>query len=620
MYANILLPSRNISDLSSSFEKECNMVRQALLLEEGDTMRPALFTMINNKDREITERLTSIQALIPSDKLEAFEKANAAYTVFQPLLHQAIESIKDGNKALVIEDLARYGELRTAEASMETAIADLMFAVTGNAASLATSNNRMADSVFLVTVILVAAVLILSALIGYFTARGISRPIKKLTQDAKLLAAGNTDIEVAAGQKISKDEVGQIKGAFGTILQVIKELEADTDMLIGAAMEGRLTVRADAERHQGTYRRIVDGINATLDAMIAPVRESSDVLSELSKGNLDVRVTGDFKGDFALIKDALSNTIETLKGYISDITYVLGEMAKGVLTVGIESEYKGDFAALKESINKSIGAFNSVLNDINAAAEEVSMGTEQVSGSSQVISKGSLEQASALEELTQAISLIADQTRQNAESANTASQLSQKAKDDAEIGNEKMKALQSAMQEINESSTSISKIIKTIDGIAFQTNILALNAAVEAARAGVHGKGFAVVAEEVRNLAARSATAANETTELIDASIKKTKAGAELANVTADALLDIVKGVETTVNVSGEIAEASEEQAAGIGQINKGIVQLSAGVQNNSATAEEMAASSQEIAGQAIMLKEMVGKFQLKEQAVKADL
>ncbi|MGI6176686.1 MAG: HAMP domain-containing methyl-accepting chemotaxis protein [Christensenellales bacterium] len=619
MYANILLPSRNIADVSTSFQKECVMLRQSILLEQDDSMLPALITMIKNKDKEVVERLSSVKSLISQDKMEALEKANSAYAAYQPLLEKAIESIETGNKDWVVEDLAGYGELRDAESAMEKAVESLMFAVTGDSAALATSNNMMAESVFRVTIILTVVVVVLSALIGFFTAKGISHPIKKLTQNAKLLAAGNMNIEAEAGQKVSKDEVGQIQGAFGTILQVIKELESDTDMLIGAAMEGRLTVRADAERHQGTYRRIVEGINATLDAVIEPIRESSDVLGELSKGNLDVRVTGDFKGDFALIKYALNNTIETLKGYISDITYVLGELAKGVLTVRIESEYMGDFAELKASINKSIKAFNSVLNDINAAAEEVSVGTEQVSGSSQVISKGSLEQAGALEELTQAIAQIADQTKKNAESANTASRLSQQAKDEAENGNEKMKALQSAMQEINESSASISKIIKAIDDIAFQTNILALNAAVEAARAGAHGRGFAVVAEEVRNLAARSATAAQETTDLIDASIKKTRAGTELANVTADALSNIVNGVEKTVSVSGEIAAASEDQAAGIDQINKGIVQLSAVVQNNSATAEQMAASSQEISGQAIMLKDMVGKFQLQEQTEKTD-
>ena len=612
MYGNILLPTKAVAELHQNFQDACNSLRQALLLEDGDTSLLAVLSPITSSKQTIASRFSTVETLLPPEKADAFKAAKEAYDAFDPLLEKAVEDIKNGNKAAVAEELVSFGELRSAESNLSTALKELMFAVTGDAATISTQNNKTGEKVLLITVIAIGAVLILSVLIGIILTRGISRPIKKLTKNITKLASGETDFEL--DNAVTKDEVGKMREATRTILHVIKGLEDDTSMLIDAAMEGQLTVRADAQKHQGAYRHIVEGINATLDAMIKPIKESAQVLSELAKGNLSVSVSSEFKGDFALIKTALNETIDTLKGYISDITYVLGEMAEGELTVNIDSEYVGDFAAIKKAINKSIASFNSVLVEINAAAEEVSGGTEQVSDSSQAISQGASDQATALEQLAASASQIAEQTKMNAERAGKANELSLQAKDNALSGNEKMKLLLAAMEEINVASASISRIIKVIDDIAFQTNILALNAAVEAARAGVHGKGFAVVAEEVRNLAAKSAQAAKETTDLIDGSIKKTKAGTDIANVTAKALVEIVNGVETTVSLSGEIASSSNEQAAGINQINRGINQLSAVVQNNSATAQEVAASSQEISGQANILKDMVGRFSLSQK------
>ncbi len=350
------------------------------------------------------------------------------------------------------------------------------------------------------------------------------------------------------------------------MMETIQNLINESRVLVDAAVNGNLSIRGNVDKFKGGYREVIEGINNTMDAVVRPIEEASNIMQKMSEG---------------------------------DLTSTMNE------------NYKGKYAKIKDSLNFTISFFNDILNKINNAATEVASGSRQVSDGSQALSQGATEQASSVEELTVSITEVAAQTKENAVNANQANELALRAKENAEQGNKHMGAMLKSMEEINESSSNISKIIKVIDEIAFQTNILALNAAVEAARAGQHGKGFAVVAEEVRNLAARSANAAKETTGLIEGSIKKVETGTEIANATAKALNEIVDGVAKSANFVGEIASASNEQAAAIAQINKGVEQVSQVVQTNSATAEESAAASEELSSQSQILKEMVGKFRL---------
>ena len=409
-------------------------------------------------------------------------------------------------------------------------------------------------------------------------------------------------------------DFNEIKNNLNVCIEAVNALVKDADMLTVAAKEGRLSTRADASKHGGDFGKIVAGVNQTLDAVIAPVQEASTVLQQMSQGNLQSRVVGNYQGDHADIKNALNGTLDALSSYVNEISDVLTEMANSNMVVGITADYKGEFVQIKDAINLISNSLNGVLGDVDSAAEQVATGSRQVSDSSMSLSQGATEQASSIEQLTASIEVIATQTRKNAENANQAKSIAEDTQTNAARGNEQMKSMLQAMSEINDSSNNISKIIKVIDEIAFQTNILALNAAVEAARAGQHGKGFAVVAEEVRNLAARSANAAKETTAMIEGSISKVEGGTKIANETAEALNKIVEGIGQAANLVSEIAIASNEQAVGVDQINQGISQIADVVQTTSATSEETAAASEELSSQAEMLKSQIGKFRLRKK------
>ena len=354
------------------------------------------------------------------------------------------------------------------------------------------------------------------------------------------------------------------------MIQAIHDTVEEAERLAAATIDGNLSARGDEGKFEGDYLQVIQALNRTMDAVAAPIEETSQVLQEMARNNLTVEVTG---------------------------------------------EYRGEYDKIKTAANQAIRSFNELLGDINVAASQVAVGSKQVSDASQSLSQGATEQASSVEELTSSIAEIAAQTKQNAGDAAQASTLSGTVQAEATQGNDKMNQMLRSMEEINESSANISKIIKVIDDIAFQTNILALNAAVEAARAGQYGKGFAVVAEEVRNLAAKSAEAAKNTTSLIEGSISRVENGTKIANETAEMLKKISDSIQKATVLVGNIASASNEQATAIAQIDQGISQVSTVVQTNSATAEESAASSEELSGQADMLSEFVHKFKLKSLA-----
>ncbi len=538
--------------------------------------------------------------------------------------------------------------------------------------------------------------------------------LKRIVANLHKLAGGDLDLDFNVGEAdIHTKESHQDFIGISRSLQEVKDalglMISDANMLSQAAVDGNLSIRADASKHQGSYREVVDGVNATLDAIVTPLNETIRALGRIAVNDLDISMSDQYKGAYqelsgsinsvrdrllslldALIKvskgdtnrleefkgvgkrsendrlmpavmtmmqtirdliqeanllasacvegnlslrgdsekfeggyreiiNGMNQTMEAVERPFAEISEVLRHMADGDLTLNMNGEYKGEYLKIQAAVTHTSEAISDVLSNINIAAEQVSTGSNQVSDSSQSLSQGATEQASSIEQLSASIADIATQTKQNSVRAVQANELAMQAKGDADVGNNQMKLMLNSMAEINEASANISKVIKVIEDIAFQTNILALNAAVEAARAGQYGKGFAVVADEVRNLAAKSANAAKETTTMIEGSIKKAEAGTKIASETAQALVKIVTGVDQAASLVAEIATASNEQATGISQVNQGIEQVSQVVQVNSATAEESAAASEELSSQADLLKEMINRFKLRENENQAN-
>ncbi len=473
-----------------------------------------------------------------------------------------------------------------------------------------------------------------------------------VTDAAYQISLGNLDVDLKA-----RSENDRLIKAFIEMTSNLKYVIEQINFIAFNAIEGRLDTRIDQNNHSGDYRKIISGINNTLDAIIKPLNVSAEYMDRIAKGDIPPQITEIYKGDFSEIKNNLNQCIRAITLLVEDADFlsnaaiegklsiradeskhngdfkkiisgfnqtldaaiaptkeavnVLKAMAQGDLTMLMEGDFKGDHAVLKQSINSSLFSINELLNQVTETVQKVLVGSSQVEQASQTLNDSSSEQAASIEQMSSSMIEIASQTKQNADNANNASKLAENSLIASEKGYEEMQQLTNAMNDINQSSKNIAKIIKVIDEIAFQTNLLALNAAVEAARAGVHGQGFAVVADEVRNLAARSAEAAKETAELIEGSIMKVDIGSNLSQKTANVLNEIKDQARKVAGLIREIAIASNEQAEGISEVEFGFTQIDKITQKNNVGAEQSALTAEELANQARLLSDMLDNFEL---------
>lgn len=351
-----------------------------------------------------------------------------------------------------------------------------------------------------------------------------------------------------------------------------------------------------------------------LKSIVKPIQEVTESSRSLSEGKLDFHIDVNSENEIGVLADSLNTSVKNLRTYISDITDVLEDMASGNLGRESSIQYIGDFLQIQKAIGEISHGLSQTMEQISTAAVQVDSGSNQVADGAQSLAQGATEQASEVDNLMHMIEQVTDQINGNAQSAAITTKEADKVEESIALCNGQMQEMAEAMRQISACSGEIQHIIKTIEDIAFQTNILALNAAVEAARAGSAGKGFAVVADEVRNLAAKSADAAKNTTELIEKTLHMVETGSKLTNLTQESLGSVVNGAEIVTDQIKVISDASKEQEVAINHIKDSITQISTVIQSNSATSEESAAASEELAGQAQVLKGLIGKFRLKGQ------
>ncbi|MDR2166884.1 MAG: methyl-accepting chemotaxis protein [Clostridiales bacterium] len=424
---------------------------------------------------------------------------------------------------------------------------------------------------------------------------------------AKKYGEGDFSVNVSeypGNWKWANDAVDGLRDSFIHITKEVNKINNN-------AIKGNFDMQADLGNQKGEWAVLLTKLNDFCRAVNEPLLAVEHNVILMSKGDF-TPLEGNFSGKFKVLQDACNEANVKLNEHVDEIAHVLRAMAGGDLTQELRQDYPGSYMPIKKALITILDSLNASMKDITKASEQVLGGATTLADSARSLADGTTEQAVTIDELNSSIALIEEKTHFNSKRAGDADDLARLSNEHARVGNEKMQSMLNSMDNIKLSSDNISKIIKTIEGIAFQTNLLSINASVEAARAGAHGTGFAVVAEEVGNLASRSQKATKESSQLIldsIASVDNGSSSAQLAASTLDSMVDSARQVSELVS---QIAVISKEQATAIAELNKGIGHISDIVQSNAATSEECSALASEFTGHAQVLMDMVAFYKIR--------
>jgi methyl-accepting chemotaxis protein len=561
-------------------------LRNVLLVKDKESMEKET-ARIAEARKAISDGIENLEKTVKSEKgkelLKTVANCRSSYLVFQgDVLKLAQAGKRDEAVDLMLT------KLRAAQAAYIGSVEKLV----DYQNQLVEQGGRDAENTyknsFRLNATLSAIALLLAVAIAYWITTSIRRPINRCVDIANQVAKGNTDIKIDV---TNTDETGILLGSMQVMVGNIRSLVEDAATLSKAALEGKLATRADASRHEGDFRKIVEGVNDTLDAVIGPLNVAAEYVDRISKGDIPPKITDSYNGDFNEIKINLNVLIDSME----EVTKVSQEIARGNLVVSVKT--RSDKDELMKALASMTEKLTHIVEEVSTAADNVAAGSQQLSMATQDMSQGATEQAASAEEVSSSMEEMVSNIRQNADNAQQTEKIALKASQDAREGGQAVTETVSAMKEIAQK-------ISIIEEIARQTNLLALNAAIEAARAGEHGKGFAVVATEVRKLAERSQLAAGEINRLSGASVG-------IAEKAGEMLARIVPDIQRTADLVSEINAASNEQNTGSEQINQAIQQLDKVIQQNAAMTEEMASTTEELSSQASQLQETVGFFKI---------
>ena len=624
------------NDVIDSLNIIARTMRNSLLVKTPEEVEQE-FTRLVAARKIIGERIDQMSTTFNTAEGRAMlQKLIDARTAYVPAQEKFIEMVKAGRRDDATEFMLT--EIRRQQNAYVASVDELIKYLTELTAKNGAASVEQAQSARTLVLTLSAAAILLALLFATLITRSLTRPISQVVDAVRKMAAGDMNFEL---KSTAKDEVAEVMRSVTAAQASVQALIADANTLSTAAIEGRLATRADASRHQGDFRKIVEGVNQTLDAVIGPLNVAANYVDRISKGDIPEKITDNYNGDFNTIKNNLNTCItavnklvedanmlsaaavagkletradtaqhqgdfrrivegvnETLDAVVSpiqDVQRVMGAMSQGDMTQTITQAYQGDFAVLKDAINDTIGKLSETIAQIITAADALSNASGQVSATAQSLSQASSEQAASVEETTASLEQMTASVNQNTENAKITDNMATKSAKEAGEGGEAVGKTVDAMK-------SIADKIGIIDDIAYQTNLLALNAAIEAARAGEHGKGFAVVAAEVRKLAERSQVAAQEIGELAGSSVK-------MAERAGNLLDEMVPSIQKTSDLVQEIASASQEQSTDVAQINSAMGQLNKATQQNASASEELAATAEELGGQAGQLQQLMEFF-----------